>query len=175
MFPGTCVRHSIAGWYRIPSQGGYELIALSIELEKMKNEIITWPSMYELGIEEIDVQHNFFLNLINRLENELKNSDDLDYQAALLSELYTYASFHFISEENLMLREGYPDTMEHKNFHIGLLDQLSSRANMVTTDSSGKALTDFVEFLTDWILHHINSVDRLFAEYMHEKEMEKVS
>jgi hemerythrin-like metal-binding protein len=144
-----------------------------IELWKMKKEITNWQSRYELGIEEIDLQHNFFFNLINRLKDELKQADNLDYQAALLSELYTYASFHFLSEENLMVREGYPDTMEHKNFHIGLLDQFSSRAHMVTTDSSGTVLIDFLEFLTDWIFHHINSVDRLFAEYMHEKEMEK--
>ena len=63
-----------------------------------------------------------------------------------------------------MVREGYPDTMEHKNFHIGLLDQFSSRAHMVTTDSSGTVLIDFLEFLTDWIFHHINFLFFSFDE-----------
>ena len=80
----------------------------------MNNEFIEWLTKYEIGIEDIDLQHHFFFNLINRLAGELTRSDDLNYQNALVSELNAYARFHFISEENMMFRVGYPESVNHK-------------------------------------------------------------
>jgi hemerythrin len=69
---------------------------------------IVWNKQYEIGIDDIDVQHHYFANLINPLGKHLLKPGDLDYKKSLVNELNAYARFHFTSEENLMKLEGYP-------------------------------------------------------------------
>ena len=58
---------------------------------------IDWKNEYSVGVAEIDHQHQFFVDLINRLNEELAEADDQEYKANLLKELVSYAKFHFIS------------------------------------------------------------------------------
>ena len=132
----------------------------------MNNEIIEWQSKYEVGIEDIDFQHHFFLNLINRLASELTGLNDIEYQNALISELNAYARFHFISEENMMFRSGFPGYMNHKNLHLELIDQLSSRANMLAIDNSNIESSHIIGFLLNWFFTHTTTIDTEFAAYL---------
>jgi len=138
----------------------------------MIHENIVWNSSYELGIEDIDYQHHFFLNLINRLSDELLKVEDANYKRALISELNAYARFHFISEENMMQREGYPKLQEHRELHRELIDQLSIRQNMLMLRASEKEADEIIDFLVNWFLSHTNHEDRLFADYLHGRKAE---
>lgn len=131
---------------------------------------LEWKSNYELGIEDIDFQHHFFLNLINRLSDELKETVDHDYQVSLLSELNAYVRFHFISEENNMRRSNYPRLKEHKKYHHELIDILSFKENMLELHPSDVEYENIIYFLTDWFFHHTAYEDKLFADYLHKKE-----
>jgi hemerythrin-like metal-binding protein len=94
----------------------------------MSFETLHWKQDYETGVREIDLQHRFFMDLINRMHEELQGSTDADYRAALFEELSNYARFHFVSEENLMFKFGYPDLDHHRMMHRRLIDELSWRA-----------------------------------------------
>ena len=98
----------------------------------MSSSPLHWQATYDTGIEEIDLQHRYFMALINRLTVELAASDDPKYRQSLLNELAKYAAFHFASEENLMAKFGYPDRERHRMLHIELIDKLSSRMNAMT-------------------------------------------
>lgn len=135
----------------------------------MSHENIVWNAIYELGIEDIDYQHHYFLNLINRLTDELQKVEDERYKLTLISELNAYARFHFISEENMMQREGYPRLQEHREHHHDLIDQLSIRQNMLLLKDSEKEANEIIDFLVNWFLNHTNHEDRLFADYLHAK------
>lgn len=136
----------------------------------MNGETIKWLPEYELGIEDIDFQHHFFVNLINRLATELAVSNNINYKNGLLAELTAYARFHFISEENMMIMNDYQGYLEHKNLHLELLDHLHSRIAMVSIESSAVESIKIVEFLKDWFFYHTNTADRNFAEYCIQKE-----
>ncbi|MDP2169527.1 MAG: hemerythrin domain-containing protein [Rhodocyclaceae bacterium] len=112
-----------------------------------------WTSDYETGIEEIDLQHHYFMTLINRIEDEIQQSTDLAYHKRLLDELCKYASFHFISEENIMHKLGYPERQQHYLLHRNLLDKLSWA---LVQHSEEK----FIGFLHDWFLHHTVTEDK---------------
>ncbi|MET0091887.1 MAG: bacteriohemerythrin [Sedimenticola sp.] len=131
---------------------------------------LSWSTKYELGIEDIDFQHHFFLDLINRLADALDEPDNGPYQARLITELNAYARFHFISEENMMLHAGYPSYTEHKNHHDDLLEQLSIRENMLDMKHSKEEIAGILEFLSNWFFHHTVSEDRLFADYLKEEK-----
>ena len=128
---------------------------------------IHWKLNYNLDIEDIDFQHHFFANLINRLSKELYSSEHVEYQSALIAELNAYACFHFISEENMMFRVSYPNLEEHKQHHLALIEQLSNEGNMFRLHPSKEKAEKIIDFLVHWFLNHTLHEDKLFADYLH--------
>lgn len=125
----------------------------------MSSSPLHWQATYDTGVEEIDLQHRYFLALINRLTVELAASDDPRYRQSLLNELAKYAAFHFASEENLMVKFGYPDRERHRMLHIELIDRLSSRMNAMTYEP-------LLDFLVGWFVQHTTSEDRRIGEFL---------
>ena len=118
-----------------------------------------WNAAYDTGVEEIDLQHRFFLGLINRLSSELASCSDEKYRQRLLNELAKYATFHFVSEENMMIKFGYPDVDRHRLLHLELIDQLSSRMQ-------AKTYEPLFEFLVAWFIRHTTTEDHLIGEFV---------
>ena len=130
----------------------------------MKTAELRWQAAYDTGVEEIDLQHRYFLALINRLRGELDACEDEAYRRRLLDELARYAAFHFISEENLMLKHGYPGVEQQRRLHLELIDQLSWR---MQSRSHG----DLFDFLVGWFVHHTVEEDRRIGDFVGRKEV----
>ena len=137
----------------------------------MAGHLGAWEVGYELGIEDIDLQHHFFFNLINRLAKELLQANDAEYRGALINELNAYAKFHFISEENMMRKSAYPHFLHHQNLHVELIEQLSTRGSMLLLPDAHGATESIITFLGEWFLQHTREVDRNFARYLREAPM----
>ena len=129
----------------------------------MKVFTLNWQAQYETGIEEIDLQHRYFAALINRLSSELAACDDDAYRRRLLDELAKYAAFHFASEENLMLKFGYPGFEQQRALHRKLIDQLSWRMQ-------SKSYEDLFEFLIGWFVHHTVDEDHKIGDFVRQLE-----
>ncbi len=125
---------------------------------------INWSAKYELGIEEIDLQHHYFLSLIKRLSDELETTESPAYRQAMFKELSLYAHFHFVSEENMMFRAAYPQLAEHKQQHDQLIDKLN--VNKLKFEKDKTEAEGLMEFLQQWFLHHTLREDRKFADFM---------
>ncbi len=125
----------------------------------MSFEELYWKADFDTGVREIDLQHRFFLGLINRMHEELQESADPEYRDRLFQELSNYARFHFISEENLMIKFGYPDLERHQNMHRHLIDELSWRAQ----DKSYDAI---FEFLVRWFVAHTVDEDARIGRFL---------
>lgn len=138
----------------------------------VEQNCITWKMEYNLNVEDIDFQHHFFANLINRLSEELKVSNHAEYQSRLISELNAYAVFHFISEENMMLRASYPQLEAHQKHHFDLLQRLSVEGNTFKLNPSKEEAERIINFLVEWFLNHTIQEDRLFADYLHNSNRE---
>ena len=132
----------------------------------MAGHLGAWEVGYELGIEDIDLQHHFFFNLINRLAKELLQANDAQYRGALINELNAYAKFHFISEENMMRKSAYPHFSHHQNLHVELIEQLSTRGSMLLLPEAYGATGSIITFLGEWFLQHTREFDRNFARYL---------
>lgn len=128
---------------------------------------LEWKTDYDLGIEDIDFQHHYFLNLINRLTAELKSTTARERQAALIAELNAYARFHFISEENMMAKAGYPELEAHRQKHLDLIGQLNSREALLQLENSSLRAEQVIDFLREWFLSHTTGEDRLFVDFYH--------
>ena len=138
----------------------------------MTGRLGAWEACYELGIEDIDLQHHFFFNLINRLARELLQTDNVQHRGELINELNAYAKFHFISEENMMRKSAYPHFLHHQGLHVELIEQLSTRGSMLFLPDAQGAVESIVTFLGEWFLQHTREVDRQFARYLLEAPIE---
>ena len=131
---------------------------------------INWIDKYELGIARIDDQHRYFLELINQIGKEIGHPDDHAYLLKLLDELKAYAKYHFVSEENMMFRAGYPDYEDHKQHHKRLFADLAPKLSLVEIKYSEENLIRLIDFLVDWFFHHTTSEDKKFAEFLKQKD-----
>ena len=125
----------------------------------MKGSILCWKAEYDSGINEIDLQHRYFMTLINRMNSELSVCDDETYRERLFNELAKYAVFHFVSEENLMIKFGYPEFERHHLLHLDLINKLSWRTR-------GESHEAFIEFLVTWFIQHTVEEDHRIGEFV---------
>ena len=127
---------------------------------------IDWSTKYELGVEDIDLQHHYFLNLINRIASEIITTDDRQYLESLTSELTAYARFHFISEETMMLHAKYPGYEEHRKLHFELIEHLSVVQHHLLNEPTEAEAEETLSFLARWFLEHTIGVDREFTDFL---------
>jgi hemerythrin len=126
--------------------------------------VLKWVSEFEIGNEYVDLQHRHFLNLINRIGKNLRETNDDDYKRKLIIELHKYADFHFTSEENIAISCGLPGVKNHHQLHLQLLEELNQYAENL--DNGLKTIDEFLEFITDWFLVHTQHEDRKFFKEM---------
>lgn len=131
-----------------------------------RTDPLPWQPGFELGIADVDLQHHFFANLINRLAHDLPRTVDAAQRGALLQELAAYARFHFISEENLMARAGYPALDVHRRHHNRLIDELSARLTRLAVKGGPQDADDVLAFLVQWFMGHTQHEDRDFAGFL---------
>jgi hemerythrin len=123
-------------------------------MENLEGNVnINWSSSYNTGIERIDFEHRIFLELVNSLKKALDHSYTTTQLHRILIEIEKYAEFHFISEENFMMRIEYPDFKKHQILHFELLEQF----NLAKYDKLG--FENFYEFIKEWFINHTVAED----------------
>jgi hemerythrin len=126
--------------------------------ENLDIGIISWKPEYSTGNHEVDLQHQYFFQLIHRLNGDLKKTGDIDYRNRLLWELNKYVEFHFQSEENILLKsknEGFENMVR---LHESLTEELagnvqSAMAGMISPE-------EIITFLANWFLRHTVEDDK---------------
>ncbi|MDH5717557.1 MAG: bacteriohemerythrin [Spirochaetia bacterium] len=132
---------------------------------------IEWRSKYQIGIEAIDNQHKYFLELISRINEQLYLSPDAETIKRFMNELIKYAEFHFCSEENIMYFEKYPGLKIHHNLHSEILTQLHERMIFSDIALDLESMKLLVQFLIDWFSKHTIEEDKAFADFLKNKEV----
>lgn len=120
---------------------------------------LPWDEKYAVGVEDVDLQHHYFLNLINRIQADFTTTTDAGFRQQILLELRKYADFHFLSEEILALGQGRSGLNEHRERHSELLAQLDSRADAIANNRQSSE--EFFLFLINWFAGHTFYEDRI--------------
>ena len=128
---------------------------------------IQWQTKYKIGIKEVDLQHEYFALLINRLDSEMTLTNSIQYKHRLMEELSLYASFHFISEENMMIKANFPDYKGHARLHRKLLSRLNDQINYFRSGKTTKE--SIINFLVSWFFEHTLEQDKAFSLFLNEK------
>ncbi|WP_099468768.1 bacteriohemerythrin [Konateibacter massiliensis] len=122
---------------------------------------------YYIGVEEIDSQHKGLFDLADEAYMLLKDDfivDKFDDIVALIVRLKEYAVQHFEDEEAYMLSIGYKKFLSHKAEHIEFINKVESIDFDNMDRNQLEALVDILEFLNDWLIHHILEKDKTIVD-----------
>ncbi|MBN2637481.1 MAG: bacteriohemerythrin [Bacteroidales bacterium] len=127
---------------------------------------IEWGDVFVLGNETMDKEHEGLVNIHNKLVDIVNTKEGTRKKIAeILSELSDAGLRHFQAEELLMDKEDYPNAMEHKRQHRDFIYNVSLYNVNLMGDNPPKA-EEIVNFLHDWLLHHIKNHDTEFEIYL---------
>lgn len=123
-----------------------------------------WVKEYSIGIDDMDQQHIELIRRMNILANELENGRGARSNRAsarAFNDLAQYTRQHFSEEEQFMKSFGYDTLSAHQKIHHSLLDKLNAFAAPVENGTVEAAA--LMEFLIDWLIHHILNSDKMYA------------
>jgi hemerythrin len=120
--------------------------------------------MFELA--EIDQQHRELVNMLNRLNDAVKNYESRKDIYQIIDEVISYTKLHFATEERLMVNSGYPEIKDHKIKHKELImDALRLKEKL---DYVGENM--FMEWFNHWpfgrVLAHIQYADKQIEDHI---------
>lgn len=113
---------------------------------------IEWDEKYELGLPEVDAQHQGLFDCANNILSAKK--EDLP---SYIMELYTYTRRHFNAEEEFLKSVNYPALLDHNKLHIELIDDLNREVELGFENDAD--LERFKLFFMQWLVKHILQED----------------
>ncbi|MCB9948113.1 MAG: bacteriohemerythrin [Rhodospirillaceae bacterium] len=142
-----------------------ELSSFIRKLRGEGEEFITWSDRFSVGHDRIDGDHQRLIQLVNHLNQAMIDGKADTEIAGVMQDLADYTASHFGREEEIMRTFSYPDLAEHKAMHRDLLAKLTDfQARFARGET---ALTiDVMNFLRDWLIHHIAESDRKLASFV---------
>ncbi|MDT4288340.1 bacteriohemerythrin [Methylomonas sp. MO1] len=126
--------------------------------------ILTWNDQLLVGIDSVDNQHRHLVGLINRLDELNALGADLQTVIDTVKQLLDYSVYHFQHEEQLMADVNFNPRLlaEHRQQHQDFIDKVQQVQIEAQTDISVIS-KDLLDFLVDWLCHHILKTDKLMA------------
>lgn len=124
-----------------------------------------WSRTLSVGMPAIDEQHHWLVDTMNDLHTELASHEpDRAVIGKVLEGLMDYTVNHFVAEEVLFQRYGYPHAAAHKALH----DQFTKKVmHMLTEHEGGRSLGgEVVELLKEWLVKHIMGADKVYVPYL---------
>lgn len=130
--------------------------------------VLTWMEAYSVKVRSIDEQHKRLVCLINDLHDGMKGGTGKQAVGRTLTSLIDYTTTHFGAEEALMRAFGYSEYEKHKALHDGFVGQIvdAHRRYAAGDPSLSK---DVGELLMDWLINHIQIVDRAYSDFFVER------
>ncbi|WP_446811795.1 bacteriohemerythrin [Methylomonas sp. 2BW1-5-20] len=126
--------------------------------------ILTWNDQLLVGIDSVDNQHRHLVTLINRLDELNAVGADLQTVVDTVKQLVDYTVDHFQHEEQLMAEAGFNSRLqtEHRQQHQEFIEKVQQVHIGAQSDVSVLS-KDLLDFLVDWLCHHILKTDKLMA------------
>lgn len=133
--------------------------------------LINWDvSVYGVNVKKIDDQHHKLVDFINELQDALSAGKGKDIVGKVLDGLAQYTVMHFGTEEELMKVHKYPEAVAHKAMHDDLVKKV---VDLQSKFKSGNVFisTEVMSFLQNWLVQHIQNVDKKFGKFLNENKV----
>lgn len=124
-----------------------------------------------VGNRLMDREHAILIEYINTLQKLLDENSSRHMVGQILEGLIEYTKTHFYVEEELMHAFRYPGYLNHIQAHENFkqtMQQLSSQYKLGEADITN----ELMDFLKDWLINHIQKIDRKLAEFLKGKQLD---
>jgi len=128
--------------------------------------LFEWSESYCLGIAHIDAQHKQLCSLTNELHDAMAQGKGKTILGKALEELVRYTVKHFNAEEDLMAARGCPDLPQHRAIHNEFRHAVEDFQKDFRAGSLSLSIA-MMEFLSHWLLTHIQQTDRRSLATVH--------
>jgi len=124
-----------------------------------------WSADYEIGIRQIDSEHQQLFALAERMQQAMLDGKGKAILTDLLARMVDYTHYHFTHEEQLMEKIHYPDYREHQQQHQDLrlkVEGMQARA------MSGEATMtiEVMQFFIAWLKRHTATSDSRIGRFI---------
>lgn len=126
---------------------------------------IEWTGKNQIGIPEVDEQHQKLFDILNRLHAAVSTGDEQGTIFGVLNELVDYTVYHFNTEEELFKKFNYPAMDEHVVEHNSLTKQAIDLQGQLR-DGSATISFELLDFLYDWLMDHTTGLDMEFGNFI---------
>ena len=140
-------------------------------LDRMSNEnasLMQWSSNFSVNIRQFDDQHKRLVEMVNQLNDAINTGKGHAVLKSIFDTLIQYTATHFAEEERLMAQHNYPDLGKHKKVHEELKKTALDLQKKFHNNSSALS-TDVLKFLKDWLINHIQGLDKGYGTYLNGK------
>ncbi|WP_139134791.1 bacteriohemerythrin [Magnetovibrio blakemorei] len=127
------------------------------------SDVVIWDDELRVGVDALDKDHQVIIALMNRTAHTSLDQQELDL---VVKELVEYTHYHFKREEALMQSFQYPGLKEHRAQHRDLITHVNALAKKWRKNHDPELLLDLRNFLREWWIGHIVSVDIDIREFV---------
>jgi hemerythrin len=126
---------------------------------------VSWKTSFELGIPEVDGEHEQFIRITNELHAAIVRGASKMQLHAWRARLEQYAEFHFKGEEEFLAAVDYPGLSGQQKEHAWFVKCIGE----LQLDSLEEARSA-LELASEWLLRHILGTDKLYAAWLAEEK-----
>jgi len=129
-----------------------------------------WTDDLATGVELIDKQHKEIFRRINGLLEACRLGKGKEEVGKTIAFLEDYVVHHFAAEEKAQKDYAYPEYPQHKEIHDRFIVDFAGLKKRF--DDEGATLSMVLvtnQVVTDWLINHINKIDKKLARYLQEK------
>jgi hemerythrin-like metal-binding protein len=130
--------------------------------------IFEWKLEYSVNIKILDDQHKQLIETINLLHDAVGKGKGKEILPKVLKRLTEYVTTHFDTEEQLMVKYGYPDYAPHKKEHDYCISKVSGFKTKMDKGDVNLEVTISV-FLVEWLRTHLIESDGRYRDFFKEK------
>jgi len=128
---------------------------------------IAWSNEFNLGNEQVDMQHRRLFELLNNLVISCMDGEDTAKLQETLDFLVNYTVRHFEDEEALQRQYGYPEYESHKQLHEAFKSTVGGLVQKFQENGSSAELSrDVNTIVVKWLIHHIQREDKKISEHI---------
>jgi hemerythrin len=129
--------------------------------------LFDWKETYSVEIKELDDQHKKLFEIINRLYDEMRQSQAMDKIEPILKELSDYAAYHFKTEEDYFIKFKYEDLENHIREHLAYKQKINDYLIQAAENNRSVPFT-LLDFLSTWWVNHIIGTDHHYIKCFHD-------
>ena len=125
-----------------------------------------WSAELSVGIEEIDEDHRKLVKCLDDLFTACFAGQGPQVLTEILERLQLYTRQHFSHEEDFMRKVGYPEVEDHRAMHGQLVSELDDIIEQHKLGGSHDLSNQTLQFLEDWLTHHILIEDKRIGKFL---------